>query len=68
MCLAVPGKVIKREGMKLTVEYPGVTNFAMDGGVEVVVGDYVMVQMGVVMKKLDKQEVVEMEKAWEERG
>lgn len=64
MCLAIPGKVKKIEGMKITVEYPHETRVAMDGGVPIKKGDYVMVQMGVVIKKLAPKEVKILAKSW----
>jgi hydrogenase assembly chaperone HypC/HupF len=64
MCLAIPGKVKKIEGMKITVEYPGETRQILDGGIPVKVGEYVMVQMGVVIKKLTPKEAKVAQAAW----
>jgi hydrogenase assembly chaperone HypC/HupF len=64
MCLAIPGKVKKISGMKITVEYPGETRQILDGGIPVKVGEYVMVQMGVVIKKLTPGEAKVAQTAW----
>lgn len=66
MCLAVPGKVIKIDGRKATVQYPGEARFAMVADVVPIVGDMVMVQMGVVMKKLTDDEAKSSSEAWSE--
>lgn len=68
MCLAIPGKIIKIEGRKAWVKYPGITNMAILAQEEIKVGDRVMVQMGMVVRKLNNKEVKEIEKAWEENG
>jgi hydrogenase expression/formation protein HypC len=64
MCLAIPGKIIKIEKGKATVEYPGQTRLALLGDEKVKVGDYVMVQMGIVIKKLSSKEASFAQKAW----
>ena len=50
MCLAIPGQIKKIEGYKATVKYPGEERFALVGDEKVKKGDYVMVQMGIVVK------------------
>lgn len=64
MCLAVPGKVKKIEGKKILVEYTGGLREALNGGITVDVGDYVLVQMGIVIKKLTPKEAKASIKAW----
>lgn len=64
MCLAIPGKIIKIEGQKATIEYPTQTNQALIGGEKVKVGDFVMVQMGIIIKKINKGEVKLILQAW----
>lgn len=66
MCLAIPGEVIKIEGRKVWVKYPGITNVAMVVDDEIKVGDMVMVQMGIVVRKLSKKQAKEMRAGWEE--
>ena len=64
MCLAVPGKIIKIEGRKVTVQYPGESRFALIGDDPLQEGDYVLVQMGIVIQILSSEEAAEAEKAW----
>lgn len=64
MCLAIPGQVKKVEGRKVTVKYPDEERFAMLGDEDVKKGDYVMVQMGIVIKVLTEVEAKEALKAW----
>jgi hydrogenase expression/formation protein HypC len=64
MCLAIPGKVIKMEGRKATVQYPGESRFALVGDDPVKIGDYVLVQMGIVIQILSPEEAAESQKAW----
>ena len=56
MCLAIPGKILKVEGQKITVEYPGQIRQALAGGESVKIGDWILVQMGVVIKILTPEE------------
>jgi len=56
MCLAIPGKVIKIEGRKATVQYPGQSRFALIGDEKIKVGDFVLVQMGIIIQKLSKKD------------
>lgn len=65
MCLAIPGKVIKIEGRKAEVEYSGVKNQAMVGEENVKIGDMVMVQMGIIVRKLTKIQAEKMLEGWE---
>ena len=62
MCLAIPGKVKKIDKMKAWIEYPQVKveREAMIGEKGIKVGDWVMVQMGIVVKRLSEQEAEEM--------
>ena len=64
MCLAIPGQIIKVEGHKATVKYPGETRDVLLGDEKVKKGDYVMVQMGIVVKILSKKEALQSLKAW----
>ncbi|OGC45347.1 hypothetical protein A2V49_00890 [candidate division WWE3 bacterium RBG_19FT_COMBO_34_6] len=64
MCLAFPGKIIKIEKKQATVEYPKETRVAFLGGEGFKVGDYVMVQMGIVVKKISKKDALIAQKAW----
>ena len=55
MCLAVPMKIVSREGDSVVAEVDGVQKEAsiMLLGDEVTVGDYVIVHAGFAISKLD---------------
>lgn len=65
MCLAIPGKIITIEGKKAIVDYFGDAREVMVGGTEVKVDDYVMVQMGIIIKVLSPKEAKVSLEAWE---
>jgi len=56
MCLAIPGQTTKVEGHKVTVKYPGEERSVLVGDEKVKKGDFVMVQMGVIVKILSRKE------------
>jgi hydrogenase expression/formation protein HypC len=56
MCLAIPGKVIKVDGRQATVKYPQVIRTALIGDVVPKVGDFVLVQMGIIIQKMSKKD------------
>lgn len=64
MCLAIPGKVKKILDKKVLIEYPNVEREAFLGDADVKIGDYVLVQMGVVSRILTEENALEMQKAW----
>ncbi len=64
MCLAIPGKIIKIEGRKATVSYPGETRFALVGDRKIKAGDWVMVQMGIAIDVLTESEAKKALAAW----
>jgi hydrogenase expression/formation protein HypC len=64
MCLAIPGKIIIIEGGKAIVQYPGETRQVLLGGEEVSVGNYVLVQMGIIIQKLSPKEAKNSLSAW----
>ena len=65
MCLAIPGKIKQIDGREALVEYPQEVRRAFLGDdVPAQVGDYVMVQMGVVVKKLSAKEAKTTLKTW----
>ena len=64
MCLAIPGKIKKIEGKKVLLDYPGKKRFALTGGEHVKIGDYVMVQMGIIVKILSQKEAKAAFQAW----
>ena len=64
MCLAIPGKIIKIDGRQATVKYPQVIRKAVIGDVVPRVGDYVMVQMGIIIQILSKEDAKISMSAW----
>ena len=64
MCLAFPGKVKEVEKRQIVVEYPQETRKALLGDTPVKVGDWVLVQMGVVVNILSEEEAKTAQKAW----
>ena len=64
MCLAIPGKVKEIQGQKITVQYPSETREVLAGGEDLKVGDYVMVQMGIVVTIITPKEAEVSLKAW----
>jgi hydrogenase maturation factor len=65
MCIAAPGKVIKIEGKKALIEYPGnEERYAMITDEKVRVGSFVSVQMGLIVNVLSKAESLSAQKAW----
>jgi hydrogenase assembly chaperone HypC/HupF len=64
MCLAIPGKVKSIEGMKVLVEYPMEERYVMNGDEPIKIGDFVMVQMGVILKKIPEKEALISWEAW----
>ena len=64
MCLSIPSKVVKidKEGSIATVDTMGVqreASLALVGDEELEVGDFVLLHIGFVMKKIDEQEALE---------
>lgn len=64
MCLAIAGQIKSVTGRKAVVKYPGETRVAMLSDDNVKPGDYVMVQMGIVVKKLTQSEANASLRAW----
>jgi len=64
MCIAAPGIVKKINGREASVEYPGLTQKALIGVKSLMVGDYVLVQMGIIVKIIDKQEKKSRQEVW----
>lgn len=64
MCLSIPSKVVKiqRQSSMATVDTMGVqreASLALIGDEELSVGDFVLLHIGFVMKKIDEQEALE---------
>lgn len=56
MCIAFPGKIVKVEADTATIDYLDEIRQANVGSTKLEKGDYVLVQAGFVIKKLDKKE------------
>lgn len=61
MCLAFPCKIKKIEGRRVTLDSG---RYALVGDDPVKVGDYVMVQMGIIVKILSRDEAQSAIMAW----
>lgn len=68
MCLAIPGKILSIEGRKVLVEYPSENRYALVGDEPIKIGDFVMVQMGIIVKILTEEEARISLKAWQENS
>ncbi len=66
MCVAIPGKVIKLDGTKATVDFSGNIVNAEAGLVNVKVGDKVLVHAGCIIQTMDDQMADEMEELFRE--
>ncbi len=64
MCLAIPGKVKEVNGHKALIEYPKEVRKAFVGDDPIKVGDFVLVQMGIVTRTLSKKERDASAAAW----
>ncbi len=66
MCLAMPGKIVKIEGDKATIEYPCDTREAgiIEGDYKV--GDYVFMSAKIIVAKIPEEEAKKSLEAWEE--
>ena len=66
MCLAIPGKVKSINSKTVLVKYPSEEREVLrDPTIEIRKGDYVLVQMGVVISKVSAKEAKESLKEWE---
>lgn len=66
MCLAIPGKILKKEGNIATVDYGGVIKDVNIILVEVEIGQYVLVHAGYAIQVLSEEEASETLKLWDE--
>ena len=65
MCLAIPGKIVKIEKDKAIIDYGKEKRTAklIEEGYSV--GDYVLVQSALIIKKIPEKEAVESIKEWD---
>ncbi|MBR6395814.1 MAG: HypC/HybG/HupF family hydrogenase formation chaperone [Lachnospiraceae bacterium] len=66
MCVALPGKVIKMDGTKATVDFSGNIVKAEAGLVDVKVGDRVLVHAGCIIQTMDDETANELEDMFKE--
>lgn len=66
MCVAIPGRVIKLDGTKATVDFSGNIVNAEAGLVKVKVGDRVLVHAGCIIQTMDDSMADEMEELFKE--
>lgn len=74
MCIAIPGKVVKLDGMTATVDYSGNQVTVNTGLVAPKVGQYVLVHAGCAIEVMEKDraeeimdlfaDIEEIERAW----
>jgi hydrogenase expression/formation protein HypC len=65
MCLAIPGKIVEIKNKTAIVQYPKERREVMlDPHLHVKKGDYVLVQMGIIMQKISKKKAFESQAAW----
>ncbi len=68
MCLAIPGKIIKKHGSKGIVDYDGAQFEVRLDLVNVEVGDYVIVHTGFAIEKLSEEDAKESIDIWRQIG
>lgn len=66
MCVAIPGKIVKLDGTKATVDFSGNMVTAEAGLVNVKVGDRVLVHAGCIIQTMDEGMANEMEELFKE--
>lgn len=66
MCLTVPAKVVDVHGTKAVVESRGWRREVDASFLTPAVGDYVLIQSGVILQVLEEKEALEALRAWDE--
>ena len=65
MCLAIPGKIIKIEEKIAIVQYPNEQRKVMiDPNIPIKIGDFVLVQMGIIIQKIEEEQAMESWQMW----
>ena len=64
MCLALPGKVKSIKGRQALVEYPSGSQLVLVGGTPIKIGDYVLVQMGIIIEVITLEHSKSIQKLW----
>jgi hydrogenase assembly chaperone HypC/HupF len=60
MCLTIPAKIISLRKKKALVDFNGQRKFVDLGFLKVKIGDYVLIQNNVIVKKINKKEIEEI--------
>ena len=69
MCLAIPGKIVEILDKTAMVQYPGEQReVLLDPKIPVKVGDYVLIQMTMVIKQIPAEEAEASLAAWQQAG
>ena len=68
MCLAYPGTVKEINGLSAIVKYPSFEKKVLIGDKKIKVGDKVLVQMGIIIKKISTKESKLILDTWNEIG
>mgnify|MGYP002860441130 CR=1 FL=1 len=66
MCIAFPGKIISVSGKTAVIQYPHETREVLVSDLRAKVGDWALVQMGIVVKILSEEEAKSSQQAWKE--
>ena len=65
MCLAIPGKIIEIQDKTAIVKYPAEKReVLLDPNIPVKVGDYVLVQMKMIIQTISEKQALEAQRAW----
>lgn len=68
MCLAIPGKIIQIDGRQAEVQYPNETRkVLLTDDVKAGVGDYVLVQMGIIVKRITPTQAKLSLDSWQQK-
>ncbi len=65
VCYAIPGRVARVEGNKISLDYFGEERTAIAIDVKPIVGEYAYAQGGVIVKIIAEKEALQVLKAWE---
>jgi hydrogenase assembly chaperone HypC/HupF len=69
MCLAAPGRVVTLHGKQADIDYgEGIMRTVVVADYKPNIGDFVLVQMGIVVKILAKAEAQSIAKAWKQHN
>ncbi len=64
MCLAIPGQIKSIDGHKVLVQYPSEERIVLNGDEPIKIGDYVLVQMGIILQIIPEKDAKVSWDAW----